>query len=690
MRFSVCSDVGGTFSDLIVFDNNTGDWNIFKASTTPHHISDGVMGGLKQAAENYNMSLSDFLAECMSFVHGSTVAINAMIEGKVGKVGLICTKGFRDVLTTGEKGKDNPFQWYIDYPEPYVLRYLTLPVTERINSEGGIEIPLNEDEVRSAVRQLKEWKVEAIGVCLLWSIVNPIHEKRISEIIKEEWPGVSTTISSELNPIIREYRRTSSTAINASLDSVIKDYVAVLGQTLKENGYKNTLSLVTSAGGIISVEEMLKKPIYSFNSGPSMAPVAGLTLAGAERGSKNALTVDMGGTSFDISVVKDGNVILSREAVIKGYFLGIDVVDSISIGAGGGSLARVDSGGLIHVGPESASSEPGPACYGLGSKLPTVTDADVVLGYLDPDYFLGGRIKLNPQLSESAINEIVAKPLNLNLEDAAFTIWSTVNHNMLAAIQDITIRKGIDLREYVLVSGGGAGGMHIQAIAKDLGIKDIIIPKAAAALSAYGGAYADIVTDFSSSCFTESNRFDYDSVNSLLSNLEKKAEEFLLRNSTSYQEGYLEFHAEARYPDQIYELDVPLRTNRIRNEQELSQLVSDFHDVHERIYAVKEPERYIECVHWRIRAVGKTVKPTIRELPFEGESSSLAMKGNRKAYFKELGGLVDTPVYDGKKLANGNELKGPAIIEEPTTTIVVLPGAKVIISKFGNYLMYLE
>jgi N-methylhydantoinase A len=532
--------------------------------------------------------------------------------------------------------------------------------------------------------------VEAIGVCLLWSIANPIHELRVSDIIKEEWPEISITISSELNPIIREYRRTSSTVINASLDNVIKDYVAVLEQTLEENGYKNPLSLVTSAGGIISVEEMLRKPIYSFNSGPSMAPIAGLTLANAERGSNNVLTVDMGGTSFDISVVTDGKVSLSRDALIKGYFLGVDVVDSISIGAGGGSIAWVDSGGLIHIGPESASSEPGPACYGLGGKLPTVTDADVVLGYLDPDYFLGGRIKLDPNLSQSAINEFVAKPLNLNNEEAAFTIWSTVNHNMLAAIQDITIRKGIDLKDYIIVSGGGAGSMHIQAIGKDLGIKDIIVPKAASALSAYGGAYADLVADFGSSFFTKSNRFDYDAVNRLLSKLEKKAEEFLKRNNISSQQGHLEFHVEARYPDQIYELDVPLRTNRVRNEEELLQLESDFHDVHERIYASKEPERNIECVYFRVRAIGKNVKQKMKEIPFEGKNSSSAIKGNREAYFKELGGLVYTPVFDGKKLVSGNELKGPALIEEPTTTIVVLPGAKVTVSNWGNYLMHLD
>lgn len=529
MRFRVCSDVGGTFSDLFVFDEETGDWNIFKSSTDPRKVSNGVIDSLTRAAEYYHISLREFMTECVSFVHGSTVAINAMIEGKVAKVGIICTKGFRDILTTREKGRSNPFLWDMDYPEPYVPRYLTLPVTERINSEGGIEVPLNEDEVRAAVRQLKEYKVQAIAVCLLWSITNAIHEQRVGEITKEEWPEVPIVISSELNPILREYRRTSSTVINASLLNVVWDYVAGLEQTLKEIGYIKPLSMVTSAGGIVSVEEMLRKPIYSVNSGPSMAPVAGRTLAATERDSNDVLIVDMGGTSFDVSIVTDGKISLSREAVVGDYFLGVDMVDSRSIGAGGGSIAWVDPGGLVHVGPESAGAVPGPACYGLGGKQPTVSDADLVMGYLNADYFLGGRVKLDPQLSQHAIHEMVATPLKLDVPEAPFTIWSTVNHNMLAAIQDITNKEGIDLREYVVVAGGGAAGMHIQPIAKELGIKEVIIPKVAGVLSSYGGAFADIVTDFSASYFTESIRFNYDAVNNLLANLEKQAEKFLLK-----------------------------------------------------------------------------------------------------------------------------------------------------------------
>jgi len=689
VKFRVCSDVGGTFSDLFVFEEESGSWDIFKSPTTPDDVTVGVIETLRLVSEYYNMPLKDFMAQCASFTHGSTIATNAIIQRKVAKVGLICTKGFRDILTRREIGKDSAFEWDMDYPEPYVPRYLTLPVTERINSEGGVEIPLDEDDVRTAIRQLKKYNVEVIAICLMWSVVNPVHEQRINEIIKEEWPEVPTVLSSELTPIIREYRRTSSTVINASLIKVVRSYVSRLARGLEEIGYQSPIAMLTSSGGIAAVDEIARKPIYSVDSGPAMTPVAGRAVAEMERGVNNVITVDMGGTSFDICAITNGNIMVSRDCKVLDHYLGISKVDSRSIGAGGGSIAWVDPGGLARVGPQSAGAIPGPACYGLGGTEPTVTDANIVLGYLNPDYFLGGRLKLAPQLSESAICEKIATPLKLGILEAAFTIWMTVNYNMLGAIQDMTVWQGIDPREYLIVAGGGAAGMHIQAIAKELGMKEILIPKFAGVLSSVGGIFSNLIGEFSSSYFTESTRFNYDAVNDVLARLEKQAEEFLLRHNVVSEDGKIEFYVEARYPYQIWELDVPLRSNRIRNEQELRQMVDDFHDVHGRVFAIKEPEQYIECVHWRVRAIGEVAKPAIKELSYGGKDPSAALKGKRSAYFGELGGLVETLVYDGAKLMYGNRIEAPAIIEEPTTTIVILPGGRATVTKFGSYLVEL-
>ncbi|MBO9380346.1 hydantoinase/oxoprolinase family protein [Sphingomonas histidinilytica] len=685
MRFRVCSDVGGTFSDLFVFDENNGEWNIFKAFTVPRRPSDGIMAGLRQAADHYGLTLDGFLRDCVSLVHGSTVALNALIEGKVAKVGLICTRGFRDILTTREQGRSEPFLWKTDYPDPFVPRYLTLPVTERINSEGGVEVPLDEDDVRAAVRQLKGHGVQAIAVALLWSITNGQHERRIEAIIREEWPEVPVVLSSQLNPILREYRRTSSTVVNASLLEVIRTYVSDLQAQLSDNGYARPLSLVTSAGGIASVQDMMERPIYSINSGPSMAPIAGQTTVAMEQGIDNVLVVDMGGTSFDVSVVQDGKINLSREIVMGGCFLGVDLVDSRSVGSGGGSIARVDAGGLVHVGPESAGANPGPAFYGRGGTRPTVSDADLVLGYLNTEAFAKGGTPLDPALSSAAIEEHVAKPLGIDVAQAAFTMWSTVNNDMQAAMQDLAISRGIDLRDFVVVSGGGAAGMHIQAMAMELGIRELIIPKAAGVLSAYGGAFADLVKEYSAIAFAESNRFDFAGVNALLASLEERAVAFLDGHGIDAADRRLEFYAEARYPEQIWELPVPLRTGRIADQAQLDAMVGDFHDIHERMYAVKDPSQPIECLHWKVRAIGTTPKPAIRKLPFGGEGAGHALKGTRKAFFKELGGFVDTAVYDGTRLTCGNRIEGPAVIEEPTTTVVVMPGTAMTVSEYGSY-----
>jgi N-methylhydantoinase A len=350
----------------------------------------------------------------------------------------------------------------------------------------------------------------------------------------------------------------------------------------------------------------------------------------------------------------------------------------------------VDPGGLLHVGPESAKAVPGPACYRRGGKEPTVTDANLVLGYINPDYFLGGAIKLHRELSEKVIQRKVGDPLKLELAEAAFTIWSTVNINMVAAISNITIWQGIDPSEYLFVAGGGAAGLHIAAIMRELRAKQAIVPKVASALSATGGVFADIVSEYNASYYTRSNFVDYEGVNRTLENLEERAEAFFERASIVSKNRRLEFYVEAHYPYQTWELVVPLRGKRISNAKELAQLVEDFHEVHDRVYAVREPGQYIECVSWGVRAIGTRPNPQLEERPSAGEDASAALFGERKAYFKELGGMVETTIYRGDKLASGNRITGPAIIEEPTTTIVIPPKSKATVTKWGNYLLEVD
>ena len=376
----------------------------------------------------------------------------------------------------------NPFDFQLDYPEPYVPRYLTIPVRERINAEGGIDTPLNEDDVRAAVAQFKEWNVDSVAVCLIWSVANPVHEERIRDIIEAEDPEIEVILSSEVNPCIREYRRWVSAAMDASLKRLIATYCRRVNRRMNEAGFQGEVGMLNSTGGVGNADELIARPLYAIDSGPALAPVAGGRLSIDELAEDNAVVLDMGGTTFDVSVVRDGICAVSRETKIGWEIPGISRVNVHSIGAGGGSIAWVDAGNMVRVGPQSAGSQPGPACYDRGGSQATVSDANLILGYLDPDYFNDGKMNLRMDLAEKAVKEHVADPLGLSLDEAAFTIWTTVNANMVTAIKDITIWQGIDPRDFVMVVGGGACGAHAVPLAEGLEMNKILIPKTAGAL----------------------------------------------------------------------------------------------------------------------------------------------------------------------------------------------------------------
>lgn len=693
MALKVSTDIGGTFTDIAVCDEN-GNIYVFKSPTVPDNFSMGVIGAVEVAARFRSESVEGFLEQCSSdegrFVHGSTITTNAILEGKVGKVGLICTRGHRDILTLREGAeKHNPYHWREKYTEPYVPRYLTMEVTERMSAEGDVLVPLVEDDVRAAVEQLKQYKVDAIAVCLLWDIANPAHERRVGELIREQWPEIPVVLAYELNPCIRELKRTSSAAINASLIPVVGKYYQELENGLENHGYSGELSILNCTGGVMSVQEMLSKPIYSVDSGPTMAPVMGHEVAKLELGQSNLIVVDMGGTSFDISTVMDGVIPQSRDAKIKNYYdLGIAKSVIKTIGSGGGSIAWVDAGGMLHVGPKSAGSRPGPACYGKGGTLPTVTDANLVLGFLNEDFYNGGAMKLYPELAEQAIMEHVGKPLGLSLLDAAYSIWHTVNSDMAVSVEEVTVWEGVDPRNYPLVAGGGAAGLHITQICMQLGVKQAILPKVAGALSAAGGIYADIVGDYALGKFVNTSDFNYKEVNECLSTLELWAEQFFDRLHVPAARRKIELYCEARYPYQVVELSVPLKVNRFDDASQLAQLVEDFHHIHERVFGTKE-ETFIECINWRVRAVGEVDKPGAKPSTRGAGDASTAHVGTRQVYLGPKIGTVTAEVYRGEALPIGSIIPYDqvAVIEDRTTTFLCLPGCQVTVSPYENYLL---
>ena len=689
MAFRIGIDMGGTFTDLVVIDE-TGELRMYKSPTTPNDYTKGIINGLQLCADDNGMELKDWFRNNIEtrIVLATTVATNTVLQWKGAKVGILCTKGHKYILHRRQGTKQDSFNFYMNYPRPLVRPYLCLEVNERVNSEGGIEIALDEESVRAAIRQFKEWNVEAIGICLLWSIANDAHERRVKKIIQEEWPDVFVSVSSEVQPIIQEYNRTSCVAFDAMLKPMMTDYAKNLRNTLAKYGFDREFLMVVSSGGVMSASEAVANPVHTLFSGPAMGPTAGLYFA-KEEGIEDVVTVDMGGTSFDVSAIIGGVPTVTREGMVGEYPTGLASVEVLALGAGGGSIGWIDSGGLLRVGPQSAEADPGPACYGRGGEQPTVTDANVVLGYISPDYFLGGRMEIDPELSRNAIKEKIARSLKISCEEAALGIYRVVNENMVGGILEMTVRRGIDPREFLLVVGGGAGPIHAARIAKELAMKKLVIPKTAPVLCATGMLNADMTFSYVGSKYSETKRFDFEGVNNLLDRLEQNAKSALEREGIPADNRRFDYYVAARYPMQLTQIDIPLKGSRMTTKM-MTQLEADFHAAHELRYAVCDPDSYIECTDWRVVGIGVMPKLVFKENIYSGKDASRAEKGRRSAYFEETGGFTDMPLYDADKLGFGMELDGPAIVESPLTTIVVIPGAKLIVNKMGNFVMELS
>jgi N-methylhydantoinase A len=691
VNLRISADTGGTFTDVVVADD-AGRLHIGKALTVPQRAFDGISGALLDIGVRLEITISELLESAESFTFGTTRSTNAIVEQKSARTAFFTTEGFPDILLMREGGKLDPFR-QLPYPPPYVPRFLTFEIRERIDSEGGIYTPLDESSVHATIAQCRSLGVEAIGVSLLWSIANPVHELRVGELIAEGLPNVPYTLSHQLNPIVREYRRSSSCVIDASLKPLMQAYLFQLDQDLREAGFKGQLFISTSFGGSWRPSEIIERPIYSVGSGPSMAPIAAISYACSELAQEplttDLLVCDTGGTTFDVGLVSNGQISYTAETWLGdrwiGHITGIRSVDVKSIGAGGGSIGWIDPGGLLRVGPQSAGADPGPACYGLGGKLPTVTDAAVVLGYLDPDYFLGGRLPLDTGAARAAIQAHISEPLSRSVEDAAHAIMVLATENIVGAIREITIAQGIDPREVMIVAGGGASGLNIVPIARELGCRTVLLPSTASALSACGALYSDIISEFSTSHYAETRNMDFAGVNEALGRVERKADEFVADLADIGPRAIRkEFSVAARYRQQVWELDIPLQGSRFESREDVVKLENSFHSEHRRIFAVDEPGQYLECLVWKSRAIAERDKPPVTQRQSAAESSEPAKYA--LVYFGDRG-ITNVPCFDGEFLPAGRRIAGPAIIREPTTTVVVYPDSSAYVTAFGNYML---
>lgn len=690
MTYRISVDTGGTFTDVVVTDDD-GRPHIGKAPTVAASAFSPIREGLNVIARDLGTSVAEILADADVLTYGTTRATNAIVEQKTARTGFFTTAGFPDVLLLREGGKPEPFR-QIPYQPPYVPRWLTFEIDERIDSEGGIFRPLDIDSVLEAIERTRQLNVEAVAVCLLWSIVNPAHELRIGELLQEHLPGVPYTLSHQLNPVVREYRRASSTAIDASLKPLMQDFLRALESDLREAGFTGHILIATAFGGAWPPEQVAQRPIYSVGSGPSLAPVAARTYGRAELDpgtAQDLLVCDTGGTTFDVGIVSAGEISFTTETWIGGRWIGhitgIRAVDVKSIGAGGGSIIWIDAGGLLNVGPRSAGAEPGPVCYGRGGQEPTITDAAVALGYIDPDFFLGGLLKLDVDQARLAIERAVAEPLGMSVEEAAAAAMVIASENIVGAIRELTIARGIDPREMVMVAGGGASGLNIVPIMQELGCRQVLLPSTAAVLSACGAQYSDVISEFAESRYAETRSLDLASVNEALAEVEGKADAFLAELANLDPRGTRkEFFVEARYRGQVWELDIPISA-RIEGAAGIAALENAFHEEHERVFAVREPGQCLECLLWKVRATAVLDKPAVIARP-DADHASRRPHDHVECYFRGEGS-VTVPRYDGTLLAPRTVISGPALIREPTTTIVVYPDCTAAVSPLGNYLL---
>ncbi|MBI2357882.1 MAG: hydantoinase/oxoprolinase family protein, partial [Deltaproteobacteria bacterium] len=649
----LCIDVGGTFTDGLVLDER-GNLQKFKSPTTPQDPSVGFLACLEKAAGAFHQSLSSFLADVDLLIHGTTLATNTLINETGAKTGMITTKNFRDIIEIRRGHKNIRTSMYDVFVPPYkplVPRHSRLEVEERAIHSGEILTPLNEPQVEEAVAKLKEKGVQSVAICFLHSYANPRNEQRASEIAKAAFNGAYITASHEILPVWREFERFSTTLVSAYVGPVVARYLRALEKRLKDSGFHGNLLLMLSSGLVETVEHCIPRAVFLIGSGPAAAPSGALYLGGSV-GHQNLLSIDMGGTSFDVCMVRNGQIPTSTESWVGDERVAIKMVDIHSAGAGGGSIAWTDSLGLLRVGPHSAGAEPGPACYGKGGQEPTVTDADLVLGYIPADFFLGGEISLDVERATQALKK-VAVPLNMSVSQAAQAIFTTVNSFMADQITEVSTKRGYDIRDFALVVGGGAGPVHAATIADQLGIPTVVIPSVAALYSAFGMFAMDIGRDYARSYISRADRIDLDRVNRLYAEMEQEAVEAFRSMHVSPGQVLFSRTADMRYIGQFHEVEIEVGQEKL-GPGDIETALQSFHRKHEELYTFNMHWKGVEFLTFRLKATAPKAAFRLVQIGRGGRDASAALKRRRSCWFS--GREVDTPVYDGDKLLAGNQI----------------------------------
>ena len=687
MGHKIGVDIGGTFTDCVVIDGK-GVIHTFKELSTPEDQSIGLYHVIEKAAGYFNKTLEEFLNEAEIFAHGTTVATNTLLTLTGAKTGLILTKGFRDTIEMRRAHKENIWDLFLKNPEPLVPRYLRLGVTERLDHRGEVTEPLDEKEVEAACDEFIKEKVTAVAVCTLFSFLNDEHERKIEEIVKRKMPGVFVSRSSEVLPQIREYERSSTTAANAYVGPKLTVYLTNLEQKLKRDGLKKAFYVTASNGGMMTAATAIRHASATLLSGPA-AGAAGAVFFAKLIGRPNLILMDMGGTSFDVTLINEGGVTLSTEGEISRYRVAKPMIDIHTIGSGGGSVAWLDAGGMLRAGPESAYSYPGPICYDRGGVKTTVTDANLLLGYLNKDYFLGGEMAVNYGKCRELTERNVAEPLHMSLEEAAIGIFQLVNQNMADATRVVSVQKGYDPREYALVSAGGACSIHACKIAEEVGSTTVIVPMAASVFCALGMLESDIRLDHVRSFNSFIPGIDLDAFNEIIRKTEETAMEELLVEGIEKERCCLLRYLDIRYLGQHHEVTVEIPGDCEIGREHIDGIAKAFHAAHERLYSYSTPDTPLEIINLRITAVGRVEKSGLDPMPLSPADPSHAVKGSRKVFFEESG-WTDTTVYDREKLKPGNTLAGPAVIEERITTVIVHPKWNAEVDAFGNVILTMK
>ncbi len=688
--YRLSCDIGGTFTDFYLINQITGEVDVEKCLTTPADPSAGVLDGVYLLAERN----PDFLRDTECILHATTLVINAMIERKGARTGLVTTRGFRDVLEIGREMRYDLYDLFIEFPKPLVPRYLRHEVAERTYENGRVVVPLDVADMTHVTAELKRHDVQAVAVCFLHSYANPVNEKKAKAMLGKLIPGVPVSISSEVSPEVREYERTTTTVANAYVKPLTATYISKLVSGLRSLGFQRQLLIMLSSGGMTSAETAAEFPVRIVESGPAAGAVAAAHL-GRLTGEENVLAFDMGGTTAKGCVIQGGRIDKATTFEVarmhrfkrgSGIPLRIPVIDLIEIGAGGGSIARVNEMGLIQVGPQSAAASPGPACYGLGGEEPTVSDADLVLGFLNAGYFLGGGMKLDLHAARRAIEKRVAKPLDVLPEKAAWGIHEIVTENMAAAIRIHMAEKGVDPSRFTLVAFGGSGPVHAFALAKRLGMSRILIPPTAGIASAFGLLVSPISFDLVRTHRVVVNDLDLDQVTATFADMESEGRTFVARAETAGEVTFTR-SMDICYVGQTYSVNVPLPSGGdIPSKETLRRL---FESVYETLYSRVYHDMDAQLMNLRLVAQSSAPELNLRKLP-SGRPVSDALKGTRLAYSGSQERYIEHDVYDRYKLESGSSLHGPAIIEERESTTIVDRGGRVDVDEYGTLAITVE